>query len=265
MVLRTFGAEELVIRPAGGRVIIQDNRKVSQKNDTVSVMFCFQPEGGEVSRAELKLNMTVRKIAGVPVPLEKFVTRAFREEPGNTLPVWTLQGPEESLYMIRPGTISALGLDFTVSPRGAAAVGGEKRGAQPELTIPVKVPAGMRSLNFLHTSRVDADGEVRRTRHPVFRWKREPLPTLRPARLRQLDRLTQSGKRRRRLARRPGGQQRLRLSLHLPAAGKPDASRRHAARHPSAGDLVRAGHDLYAGEDPAALPQESPHPHRRRS
>ena len=91
VVLRTFGAEELVIRPAGGRVIIQDNRKVSQKNDTVSVMFCFQPEGGEVSRAELKLNMTVRKIAGVPVPLEKFVTRAFREEPGNTLPVWTLQ------------------------------------------------------------------------------------------------------------------------------------------------------------------------------
>lgn len=152
VVLRTFGAEELVIRPAGGRVIIQDNRKVSQKNDTVSVMFCFQPEGGEVSRAELKLNMTVRKIAGVPVPLEKFVTRAFREEPGNTLPVWTLQGPEESLYMIRPGTISALGLDFTVSPRGAAAVGGEERGAQPELTIPVQVPAGMRSLNFLHTS-----------------------------------------------------------------------------------------------------------------
>ena len=152
VVLRTFGAEELVIRSSSGRVIIQDNRKVGKNNDTVTVMFCFKPESGTVSSAELKLNMTVRKIAGVSVPLEEFATRAFREESGNTLPVWTLQGPEESLYMIRPGTISALGLDFTVSPRGAAAVGGTERGAQAELTIPVKVPAGMRSLNFLHTS-----------------------------------------------------------------------------------------------------------------
>lgn len=152
VVLRTIGAEELVIQSSSGRVIVQDNRKIKHKSDTITVMFCFDPEGGEFSTAELKLKLTVRKIAGVQVPLEKFATRAFREEQGNTLPVWTLQGPEESLYMIRPGTITALGLDFAVSARGAAAVGGEERGAQAELTIPVKVPAGMRSLNLFHTS-----------------------------------------------------------------------------------------------------------------
>jgi len=150
IILRGYGTIELAVTGMN-EVLIQDNRKF--KNDTVSVMFLFSPSAGTVSSASLKLGFELRHVAGRSVPLDAFANRAFRDEPGASSPGWTAQGPEEDLRAFRPGRIAAQGVEFDVSPKGAVAVGGEKRGGVPrEITVPVSVSGEARSLNLLHTS-----------------------------------------------------------------------------------------------------------------
>lgn len=146
--LRPVGAKELEIEVLnGGRVIVQDNRKFRGSLNRIGVMFCTAKD------KRLKLRITARTLNTQTVPLDRFINRAYSDCEGSKLPVWTLQGPEESLFMFHPGEHRFLGLPFLTSPKGAVAVGGTQRGNVPSsLTIPVKLNAPARSLNLFHTS-----------------------------------------------------------------------------------------------------------------
>ncbi len=150
IVLCGYGAEELAVSGMT-EVLIQDNRKF--KSDNLSVMFFFTPASGEISNASLNLRFQLRRLATQRIPLDAFVNRAFRDEPGAAAPGWTAQGREEDLRLFQPGKVSALGVEFDVSPSGAVAVGGEKRGGVPkEQVIPVSLSGNPRALTLLHTS-----------------------------------------------------------------------------------------------------------------
>lgn len=146
--LRPAGARELEIKVLdGGRIIVQDNRKFRSGENKVCVMFCATKE------KRLKLRLTIRDLKTQAVPLERFINRAYSDYEGNRLPVWTLQGPEESLFMFQPGKHRLLGIPFLTSQKGAVATGGTQRGGVPSsLTIPVTPDIPVRSLNLLHTS-----------------------------------------------------------------------------------------------------------------
>lgn len=148
VILRPAGAEELLIEVLdGGRVIVQDNRKFSKGANKICVMFCTAKE------KRLKLRLTTRNLKTQSVQLEHFINRSYSDYKGNKLPVWTLQGPEESLFMFQPGKHRILGIPFHSSRKGAVAVGGIQRGEVPSsITIPVTPDMPVRSLNLLHTS-----------------------------------------------------------------------------------------------------------------
>lgn len=150
LILRGIGTEELILRPRGGRVLVEDNRARNGEQLTLSLFFKVPP--GPCSQAELSLEGKVRKIKFLPVSIAKAVNRSISdtaERPG-----WTLQGSNNDLSTFQGKSGIYGGVPFQPERNMAIAVGGPKRsGAVREQTLELAAAVrGMNAVELLHTS-----------------------------------------------------------------------------------------------------------------
>ena len=150
VILRGTGTEELVLRPCGGRVLVEDNRARNGEQLTVSML--FKGGSGLCTKAGLSLKGEIRKINFLPVSIAKAVNRSISdtaERPG-----WTRQGSNNDLRAFQGNSGIYGGVPFKPERNMAIAVGGPKRnGAVREQTLELTESLrGMKAVELLHTS-----------------------------------------------------------------------------------------------------------------
>ena len=109
-----FGSDGRIVTVEGDfALLIQDDRKWDNQ------YFVFRigstPSAGKIDDAVLKVRIRLETPFTVPADLKNVFNMGFKDEkPNDGQGGWTDQGPTNDLRMMKPGRLSALGVDFDI-------------------------------------------------------------------------------------------------------------------------------------------------------
>ncbi len=153
----TSNGTEIAVTGNPLKVNIQDNREFG--NNTISIRLGADPHAGEITTAELALDVKIKPIAIQKVDISQTSNAGFADEVANDgKGGWTDQGPENDLHMLKPGELKAGPLAFNIldpaqnAGKSAIVISGKDRNFTPA-TVSLALPKNKASaVNLLHAS-----------------------------------------------------------------------------------------------------------------
>lgn len=139
-------------------LLIQDDRK--WRNNYFVFRFSAHPGSGKLKEASLDLTIRLSSPSALPVNLKDVVNMGFRDPKLNDgKGGWTDQGPSNDLYMMKPGKLHALGMEFQIldpgrnSGRSCLVLSNEQKKFPSGRSVKIgKADSSLRYLYLLHAS-----------------------------------------------------------------------------------------------------------------